>query len=287
MAGLYAYRDTAVEILWNWIPFSKRSVFGLLQPIRGTIMIVGIIAISAVTWVARKHLGVNKDKIQTVPDVIISVFFGVGFVSYFFVFMATWLFTIPQTPINDRLLMPLYYTAIMGLVSCLAVWQGVRSTRINLILRFVPWGLILLMTYWYFPQVIDAFEETYQNDTVLSYRWRDSLIFSALENIPADVAIISNEPVAIAMWADRPAYDLLDGIDPEFMRLRIQYGSDDTDDIQRLFQQKGVLVVFDNFPRQIDLAYGKLGQERLPSLFDGLVITGQYPDGIIYRYPGE
>ena len=89
------------------------------------------------------------------------------------------------------------------------------------------------------------------------------------------------------MWADRPAYDLMENLNPDFMKQNSSYGSDDTDAAQRVFRQGAVLVVFNDFPDQFESIYKRRGRERLATIFDGLTIIGQYPDGTIYMYPSK
>lgn len=286
MAGFQAYRETAVEILWAWIPFSQRSVFQFLHPARGIILLLVFLVIAAVTWIAGRRLTGKDRAIKSSPNVQLSLFFGVAVISYFVVFMATWLFTLPQTPINDRLLMPVYFTGVLGLLSCWGVLQKAFPPT-NLSLRLTPWLLAILMIYWYYPQVVGVIEESHKNDTVMAYRWRDSDVLHALKELPAGQIIISNKSETVVMWADRPAYDLMENLQPGFMKQNSSYGSDDTDAAQEAFRQGAVLVVSNDFKNQFESTYGHRGKERLATIFDGLIIAGQYSDGTIYMYPSK
>jgi hypothetical protein len=99
--------------------------------------------------------------------------------------------------------------------------------------------------------------------------------------------VISNKSETVAMWADRPAYDLMENLHPGFLQDSSSYGSDSTDSAQEAFQQGAALVVFNDFNDQFEATYGQRGQERLKTIFDGLTILGRYPDGVIYIYSSK
>lgn len=282
VASFSSYREAVMEILWNWIPFSQRSVFLVLDPARDIMLIVAFFIISAVTWVAGLRLAKRNRDCKYNPDVQMSVFFGVVTVSYIVFFTITWLFTIPPTPINDRLLMPIYFGGLLGLLGCWAVWREAWWSSANSLIRVAPWLVAIVMIYWYYPQAVRVVIQSYENNTIIAYRWQDSQVIHALQNLPAGQPVISNNSAAVMMWADRPAYDLMDNLNPDFMKQNFPYGSDDTDAAQRIFREGAVLVVFNDFPYQLDVAYGRHGRERLATIFDGLTIVGQYSDGMIY-----
>ena len=287
VAGFYFYREAVTEILWNWIPFSRRSPFEILYQIRHIFLIVTFLVVSVITWIAGRHLA-KKDRVQKFGlDVQIAAFFGIGVVSYIAFFTVSWLFTYPQPDLIDRLLMPIYFGVTLGLLGCWAVIRNAWLSSANLFAQTIPWLLVFIAIYWYYPQLIDVIIRSYENNTVTAYRWKDSQVIHALEDLPADQLIISSKSEAVLMWADRPAYDLMENLNPDFMKQNSPYGSDDTDAAQRVFRQGAVLVVFNDFPDQFESIYKRRGRERLATIFDGLTIIGQYPDGTIYMYPSK
>ena len=87
------------------------------------------------------------------------------------------------------------------------------------------------------------------------------------------------------MWADRPALELFDYLTPGFVKEDFVYGLDEQDAAQREFRRGAILVIFSDFPAQFESIYRNRGKERLLTIFDGLTVLGQYPDGTIYIYP--
>ncbi|MFT3895593.1 MAG: glycosyltransferase family 39 protein [Anaerolineales bacterium] len=282
--GFQTYRETVTDILWSWIPFSQRTMFQFLHPIRGLAMTIVFIIIVILIWRASHRL-IRDDNNETFrSDMGLNIFWGIAFVSYFFVFMATWLFTVPQTPINERLLMPLYFTGIVWLLSSWEIWLHAWLSKVNGIVQIVPWLFAALLISWYVPQIDDVIQQTHKNDTVLSARWQNSQFIQAVEALPSGQAIVSNKSEIIAMWADRPAYDLMENLQLGFIKNSSPYGSDNTDSAQVAFRQGAALVVFNDFKDQFESTYGNRGKERLPTLFQGLTVVGEYPDGVIYLY---
>jgi hypothetical protein len=248
---------------------------------------VSIIFISVVTWVSWRRL-VKQDRQQEKnSDVQIAAFFGSGVISYLLVFTANWLFTNPRPDIIPRLLMPMYLGVVLGLLGSWALIQEAWFSSRNWLVRMVPVLLTIISIYWYSPQMVDVITQSQENNTVIAYRWRDSQIMNALKGLPADQVIISNKAETVLMWADRPAHDLFEHLNPSFIRETAVYGSDETDVLQKTFQQGAALVIFHDFPDQLYGMYGERGRERLMTIFDGLTVFGQYPEGTIYLYPSQ
>jgi hypothetical protein len=285
-AGIHKHQNTVTEIFWNWIPFSQRSRFQIFYPVRSMILLTGLFVMSMVLWLAVRRLINMGRNVKFDPDVQLSVFFGVGIIFYSIVLMATWLFTVPQTPVNDRLLMPVYFLTILGIQNW---WAVLRKAFLptNLVMRLIPWLLTGLLVYWYFPQAADVITRARRNDTVLAEHWRDSQVIYNLLKLPAGQVVVSNKSEAVVMWADRPAHDLMENLHTGFVRGSLPYGSDELDSAQKAFQDGAVLVIFSDFPNQFESTYRSLGEERLATLFNGLEITGQYSDGVTYLYPGK
>ncbi len=283
----HAFSDIAGEILWGWIPFSRRVLFHLFYQMRDLSLVMAFLVVVVITWISWRRLIQSGQSQKSNSDILIAAFFGVVAVFYLVFFAATWLFTVPQTPINNRLLLPIYIGITLGLLGCWAVVQSAWFSLTNPHTRAIPWLLMVIALYWYYPQVVDVVTESYKNDTITSNRWRDSQIIRALKDIPVSRPIISNKSEAVLMWADRPAYDFWENLNLSSISQDSPYGSDDADTAQRAFRQGAILVVFNDFPNQIESIYGPRGKERLATIFNELTVVGRYPDGTIYLYSAE
>ena len=285
VAGFHFFRDRVTEIVWDWIPYSRRKPFEFFYNYRYPVIAVSFLAVAAITGLAGSRRA-GHDRGQGIPpDVQVATLFGLGVLFYFVVYMMTWLFTIPQPDLIERLLMPIYYAAVLGLLGCWGAWQSAWFASDRAVLRTVPWLAALVVGYWFFPQLTDVFAQSQKNDTLLSYGWRDSGLIRAVRDLPEDILVISNRSAAVLMWADRPAFEMMDGLQSAFLDQTTPYGSDETDTTQKVFREGAVLVVFRTFPSQMEVKYGDRGVKRLESIFDGLTVLAEYPDGVIYVYP--
>jgi len=108
-----------------------------------------------------------------------------------------------------------------------------------------------------------------------------------VRDLPPGVPVVSNNAALLLLWADCPAYELMEDINPEFIVQTTPYGSDTSDRSQVVFREHGAaLVIFrEQFLGQFKGAFGEKGLTRLNTIFTGLVIGGQYADGTIYFYP--
>ena len=287
VAGFHFFRDRVTEIVWDWIPYSRRKPFEFFYNYRYPVIAVSFLAVAAITGLAGSRRA-GHDRGQGIPpDVQVATLFGLGVLFYFVVYMMTWLFTIPQPDLIERLLMPIYYGAVLGLLGCWGAWQSAWFASDRVVLRTVPWLAALVVGYWFFPQLTDVFAQSQKNDTLLSYGWRDSGLIRAVRDLPEDTLVISNRSAAVLMWADRPAFEMMDGLQSAFLDQTTPYGPDETDTTQKVFREGAVLVVFRTFPSQMEVKYGDRGVKRLESIFDGLTVLAEYPDGVIYVYPDK
>ena len=285
--GFYHYRDRVTEILWDWIPFSRRQPFAFFYENRYLFIVVSIPAVAVLTWLAGARQAGRERDWKEFPDVQIATLFGLGVLSYVVVYMTTWLFTIPQPDLIARLLMPIYYGAVLGLLGCWGTWRGAWFATGRAVMRAVPWLVALVVGYWFFPQWVDVATQSRKNDTLLAYRWRDSELIRAVRELPEGTPVISNRSAAVLMWADRPAFEMMDGLRSDFIGQTTPYGADDADAVQRVFREGAVLVVFDSFPSQLETKYGDRGTMRLETIFDGLIVLSGYPEGGMYVFPGN
>jgi hypothetical protein len=103
--------------------------------------------------------------------------------------------------------------------------------------------------------------------------------------LPEDVAIVSNHPYTIELWAERPALGMLENMQQSFIDQDSPYGFSATDPAQAAFREGAALVIFEaDLPQQLEDVFGRAGRARLETLFDDLSIAGRFPEGVIYYY---
>jgi hypothetical protein len=118
--------------------------------------------------------------------------------------------------------------------------------------------------------------------------WEHTGIVIAVQGLQRNIPIISTRPNILLLWADRPTYLLKMNFSSEFLSQTGPYGSDPNDPIQLMFQHQGAaLVDFNDLSPQFLQKYGSDYVERLDLLIKGLNVYQQFPDGVIYFYPGK
>jgi hypothetical protein len=117
--------------------------------------------------------------------------------------------------------------------------------------------------------------------------WRSSPTISVLREMPADVAIVTNESAAVMLLAGRPAYDLPEIIRNERVDVSRPFGENQANPAEQLFREgKAVLVLFRSLYWQLEPLYGSGTNERIRVMTDGLTVGMETADATMYRWSG-
>jgi hypothetical protein len=280
------FRGIFLETVWKWIPFVTSNL-GLTSRLRFILIMLTIIIVSSVAWLADRRVRKSMPQAGINSDFHILGVFGLSSLAYVVVLALTYLFTKPAPDIDDRILLPLYPGIVMSLLGAFACWQNAWFRNGRPWLKIIPWLIAAVCVYWYYPTSSWAVNHYHRGQGIAIYSWRDSETMKALRDLPGDVPIVSNNAAAILLWADHPAYELMEDINPAFIDQTTPYGSDMSDNSQVAFREHGAaLVIFrEQFLSQIGGTFGEKGLTRLNTIFTGLALCGQYADGTIYFYP--
>ncbi len=288
------FRALFLDTVWKWIPFRKYPS-DLPYWLRYVIIGVTVVAVTVVTWLARRRVHKNSLPLKPGSEFQLFTFFGLTTVAFVIVLALTYIFLLPTPDVDDRILLPLYAGTVLCLLGAFACWQRAWFHNGRAFtyhygkgwLRVLPCLIAMLFIYWYYPQAVSTLELYHTGEGITAFYWRNSETMRAVRDLPDGLPIVSNNAAAILLWADRPAYELMEVLPPEFIEQSTPYGSDTSDRAQAAFRQQGAaLVIFeDQFRSQLERAFGEKGLARLDTFFSGLVISGQYADGILYYYP--
>jgi len=277
--ALYTGNLANRDILWNPVGYDQLRTFGLhvlrwfgpTQLVRGKLsaalvlaLLGGIGTILALDlWKAGKLRLRNSEESALVWNALFYVAaLGVS-ISLFDAFI----------PIDDRILSPLYVTAMVLLA--LLVGRGLERLRAPLkILLLVSLGLML---GW--NAVDHAREANVLSQQVLGYAnpaIGQSELIKAVRDLP-DVPIVSNGLSSLYFWADRYCYAIPVRIDVESGLPKENYEAEMELYRRRFREQDAVLILF--HPETLLPDYAPLRE-----LIDGLTLVARYSDGEIYRY---
>ncbi len=164
--------------------------------------ILGIIIFSLLIWLLWFGLRYfSKPQENTRPEII-------SFTSalYIFGYMGSLLISLSffdaATPLNDRILSPVYVAALILLIYFLnkLFEQGkIESKGLA--------GVVLLFLLLIFLSSQINLIATLQDSPTgfASWRWRESIEMEAIRNLPEDTLVYSNQAPAVYFWTDRPA----------------------------------------------------------------------------------
>jgi len=287
LSGMFRdFRGIILETIWKWIPFVTSNL-GLTSRLRFILIMLTIIIVSSVAWLADRRVRKNMSQAGINSDFHIFGVFGLSSLAYVVVLALTYVFTKPAPDIDDRILLPLYPGIVMSLLGAFACWQNAWFRNGKYWLKIIPWLIAAVCVYWYYPGSLWFVKSYHHGRGYTTYSWRNSETIQAVRDLPAGVPVVSNNAAAILLWADRPAYELMEDMNPAFINQTTPYGSDMSDNSQVAFREQGAaLVIFrEQFLSQIEGTFGEKGLIRLNTIFTGLVLGGQYADGTIYYYP--
>ncbi len=128
------------------------------------------------------------------------------------------------TPLNDRILSPIYVAILIMLVYF--IHKLYEAGKILPRLLAISLALFLLTTSFIAKNrtVVELQESALG---FASWRWSESTVMEAIRDLPDDVEVYTNQPPAVYFWTNRPVYAI--------------WGSEQSDTIR---SGKGVLAIF-------------------------------------------
>lgn len=264
------------KVMWEWLPYHP-----LYPPTRSrlrfALFLLGGLTVAALAFLARWRARRAEGAEAAFP---IFAVFTLASLSYALTLLAAYLFTDPVPDVDDRMLLPFYLSLVLSSLGAVALWQSAWQSGRRW-LAALPWLATVVFLIWWFPQNVYYVCEDHAGWGVTIYAWRGSPTLQALDALPADRPVVSDDAALILLWTGRPVYDLTATLRPDFIAGQAVYGSDPSDPAQRAFCQAGApLVLFGDLSTWLETASGAAGRQRLTTL---LALPGtEYADGEIY-----
>ncbi len=275
-------RIALVYKVWDWLGL------GLLFPLaRYQIRLITLAIITAVILCTLAIAFKNSQKQRENQPTRDSFHGAVTYILFSIIYLLFILFSfafstqLPKSP-NERLLMPIFISTILAttlLFSQLLADRGWISKNTLGI-------LLLLLSVKQIPITI-SFIETMQESGIgyTSKKWQGSELIKAVEILPKDTILISNEIEAIMLYTNRPAYRIPELYDHIYSNEFLPFGYKINDGVQRIFVTKdAALVLFNTSYQQFYKIYGEKTDARIESFTHGLTECSKHSDGSIYFY---
>jgi hypothetical protein len=279
-------RAAFLNTVWVWMPYGNYLI-SLRSRLRTMLLMLAVVGVAVVTLLAEHRLRKRDLRAGISGDLQIFGVFGLSSLAYVAALALTYLFTRPAPDIDDRMLLPLYAGVVMSMLGAFSSWRNAWFRNRKRWLTIIPWLAAAVFVYWYYPDSLWVVKSYHHGRGFTTYSWRNSETIQAVRDLPAGVPVVSNNAVLLLLWADHPAYEMMAKLPLDFIDQSSPYGSDGTNEAVVAFRERGAaLIIFDSQLReQLVQAFGEKGLARLDSLFNGLVLGGQYADGAIYFYP--
>lgn len=215
---------------------------------------------------------------------IIKVAFIFGFIYIGFFFVA-YVATFPVPDVNSRTLLPIL-PALMALIlagGSLAV-RVVSRQRRSWVASLIAVGVIASCVGY---AVISWDLITGLHRTGLGYTgrtWRESETMAAIADLPPDVPVVTNEPIAVTLLTGRVPFSITEIEQRRPSELFTSFASGGGQAGEAIREKGGALVLFDSIRDQLNQLYGDMASVRLAAFTEGLTQGFSGSDGEIYWF---
>lgn len=269
----------------DWVPFSADLLF-ISDPHRYKPFWIILILLTLVLffWTIRiLHRGEKKAIVTAQPETLLGVFL-VFMICHLLIFIGASLYLSESPSAGDRnfapLLFSLYY--FLGAVLFIYLLKYQENSRIKTAIC-VATGLLVILNIAQGLRAVASYSPDGLGYNTRSAR--QSPIYQAIRNLPADFLIVCNDPNIVLFHTDRAAYPLVEQytLHPEWDFPVYGKGQNRTDKGQLAFEQGlAALVLLPDAYWEMQVVYGDKTDERMAGLTDGLYLYYEGPDGSIY-----
>ena len=281
------FTSRAVSAIWTWKPIPPNVIPNNLISSHYTMYVAGSMASAlaiAIAWSVASSIHARRRsniRIQTQVEWRPAALLGIFLATFVLFYASVYLVTYPAPDVDSRELLPLLP---VGLLLVFVVSDlGLRLTGGPTLLRASLVTAVALSVVGY--SLISADMVTGMHRTGLGYTsraWQSSQTLAAVQRLPPELSLITNETAAIMLYTDRSAHEIpgLQPSDPRTMSVPFGSGSSELD--QEYRSGKAALILFNSINRQLKNG-PKNVQKLTPSdLTAGLHAAYLGNDGSIY-----
>ena len=281
--ALAPLRLDMVNVLWGWVPFSE---YMPEIPYRHKLLLFGFVSLCLIILLilALRKIKTRGQNWRSNNFLRIASVFALLFIAFFFVIAFFYTFLALKPGLIDRTLLPFQVAGIVTIFSFIYFFGDAWSKKKHAQLFSLALGLLIISSF--LPHSIDIVSTYHDKGSgFTSERWRSSGTIAAVEQLPPDTPIITNDPDAILFLLERPAYEIDWTTFNKSAEMLSRFGDDDSDAIQNLFKNNGAaLVLFDTIYWQLHPFCAEQTQQCLEKLTQGLKLYTSSWDGDIYFY---
>ena len=168
-------------------------------------------------WVMKKSLRAFLKPDSERPEAI-SLIVGIYILGYLGSLLFSLSFFDGSTPLNHRILTPLYLSLLILLPS-IGMWVWRKENIYARIALLIAAIFILLTSTITQVKTLRVLREDAQR--FASWRWRENAVMDAISELPKEMPLYTNQPPAVYFWADHPAF-ILPGSDEKISQINAE-----------------------------------------------------------------
>lgn len=286
-AYLAPVRNGLFHTLWSWLPFAD-SLPRDTKLLRLATVLAALLLPALAAWGARRLLGKRLRAWLGDRDARLAGLAIISIASFVIGFVLIYLFRNPPQDVDRRTLLPLFPLILLLLLATASFWLRGFSGRGRAAAQLVCAALLLAAGAAYLPANWQTMQDLHANGRGYSSPgWQNSAILAALDDVPPELARVSNDNGALLYFTGRTALEVRERFRDVPAQEFTRFGDEPGDDVQALFREgKAVLVLFmPQFYWQLEPVYGEQTDARIDALLAGLETLYEGADGGIYRYP--
>jgi 4-amino-4-deoxy-L-arabinose transferase-like glycosyltransferase len=270
------------ETIYQWLPYIVtlsqkvgQATFRIFY-ICMAILSLGLAAIT-INRLRKRRL---KNWLWT-SGINIALLFCIILVIYLLTIIFSYSVFYPRFNLYDRLFMPINVSLLVLLSLFTAMIFREYRKFIPRLMTIISTGLLVLAFYSGAQTEIARLIQFPSQYTT----FKDTGIIAYLKQLPESTPMVSNRAPIIQYYIGRPAYPIKELFSEEAQELFLPYGSDMTDETQRIFRDEGgALVLFWMVYEDFKGMYGDRASERYAVFVDELFLAFDSPEGQVYLY---
>ena len=170
-------------------------------------LLLGIITLALLAWLLPRGLKYFFAPTKTEQPELLSFTMALYIFGYMGSLLVSLSFFDAATPLNDRILSPVYVAVLLLLVYFSQKFYEQGKIAAKLISSVVVVFLLTIFGLAQFSEV-KTLQETPTG--FASWRWQESTVMAAIRELPAETLVYTNQAPAVYFWTDRPAMMIWD-----------------------------------------------------------------------------
>lgn len=278
------FRQSVTRLSLQWVPIFKMLPASWLKSL--ALVTMGLLAGWGAGWAwkqARREENPQPELAGGLTWWAIVTLYALGYLLFLGL---SYLFSSLTPDIDTRLLMPFFialavvipggFFLAMRARSVAPHWEGLLA------------ALIFLSTLiYYLPTTVSYLSQRHTTGSGYSgLRWRDSETLRAAQDLPANLPLVSNQPIAVLFYTQRFPYEITRLVQPDRAVLEQPFGNGMSEDELVFRTRCAALILFEpEFSQQMRALYGDQTARYQAIFTAGLRLYRRLDDGVIYFYP--